>query len=658
MTTPRSFTIGQRVDLETGSFEVVGYAHGVFRLRSEGTGEYSLLQHLELARLLLPGRTLQTSVTQTTVAEMVEAVSPERGSIGPHLLELIDGTPPNGGAIREQYALTRPMSWRLECKRRELEELGIPMSTSTLKRRLARYRRFGMAGLADGRSTRPKSPLSGTDERVWSTMKELLPTYEGRSRVTYTGIRADLRLALAERYPNPADRPALPSESTVTRLIHRLSADQNPTTSARRRETDALVPRRTFRPRLVSAPGDECQIDTTVFDAFVIMPDGAIRRPHLTILLDKDTYSIIGHSFTDGPPRGYDHALLLANALVPRKVRPWDVLYSERHLDQMPWARYLSDEQRSTFDVHKPYIFPRRIVIDNGQDFRGEPFRMACARYGITVTQTPIQSPTSKAQVERNFETIKTMFAQFIPGFSGGSVDAKGVKAKKERLLHLHELDDLFDRWVSIVWQNRRHAGLQDDDNPGVHYTPNVKYMASVELTGHFFVALEPDDFIALMPRELRGVHTDGIHFRGRVYDSPHLLSSRRLRNIDGTPTRQWVHYDPTDRNYVWVKPAGATEWITCTWTALAGLSRPMHAGRSHLAGFYSFQQPGFTNEKADEILLELRTETLHLRTEREAADRKRRLAEGRDARRRELTNGTPDETRDDGDDYFDVGIV
>ncbi len=53
-----------------------------------------------------------------------------------------------------------------------------------------------------------------------------------------------------------------------------------------------------FRQWLTVAPGDECQMDGTVFDAFLRMPDGEVNRAHLTTHIDVRTRSIIGISFT------------------------------------------------------------------------------------------------------------------------------------------------------------------------------------------------------------------------------------------------------------------------------------------------------------------------------------------------------------------------
>ncbi len=77
----------------------------------------------------------------------------------------------------------------------------------------------------------------------------------GRSSPSYTRVRAELHKLLLTRYPDAEERPSLPSLSTVKRYVAALDGE-NPTTPARRRETNALAPSRHHKPRLVSAPGD------------------------------------------------------------------------------------------------------------------------------------------------------------------------------------------------------------------------------------------------------------------------------------------------------------------------------------------------------------------------------------------------------------------
>lgn len=611
MTIPRTVTIGDTLELEAGTFTIAGYGNGTFRLRDELTNQYELLHHTELGRLLPPGQAIDTTskaVAESTLSEAVAGLDEEARFLIQHLQELMDGSPAVGGVPREQYALGIPMGTRLLSKWKELTDGGYDISPATLKRRMQRYRKAGVESLVDGRSVRKQTALGRADEKVTLALAEVMASYVGLSSPSYTRVRAELRKLLLTQYPDPDDRPTLPSLSTVKRYVAALDGE-NPTAPARRRETNALAPSRQHKPRLVSAPGDECQIDTTVFDAFVRFPNGKVERPHLTILIDKRTRSIIAFNFTAGAPTGYDHAVLLANALVPRKLRSWHTYYDELSLPRMPWSEYLDEDQLKEYDTFRPYIFPRRIITDNGQDYKSTVFRLACDRYGIHLTESPLKTPTSKAHVERHFGTINTKFAQYLPGYVHSNVQSRGENAGKEEVLRLEEVSELFDRWLAVIWQNRKHDGLVDHLQPNLRHTPNTMFAASVELQGHFVVPCAEDDFIALMPSLERTIQNDGIELNGRMYDSPELAGMRGLRNPNGSKRKFAVHFDPADITRAWARTE--THWVMCTWVAKDGMSRPLERTMNEIAHRLTAANPGFKNDEADELMMRLRDELI-----------------------------------------------
>ncbi len=641
MRKPRTILIGQTIELTDGLYKLVGYEGVVYRLRHELTDETIVLHQSELFRLLAPGERLDAVEAEPEddskkkrkkkvlmpIAEALDHLDADTVALIPHLQELVDGTAPDGGELRAKYDPRLPMKGRLECKMKELDDLGMPMPYRTLQRRLQRYRDGGVAALGDKRThDRKEEVFSRADERVITTLRRVLKTYAGRSKTSYAVIRADLKLELEDEYPHPNDRPTLPSTSTVERYVKQLSGNQDPTTLAQLRNTAALVPKHTFRKREVTAPGDECQMDTTWFDAFVRMPDGSVIRPHLTTLMDKRTRSIIGFNFTDGAPVAEDHAWLIARTLVPHSLRPWSNQYAELELPEMPWAKLVEDQDHS-YDTFRPYIFPRRILVDNGQDYRGIVVHAACTRYGMHITETPPRTPTGKPHVERHFDTIKTMFTRHLPGYAGGSLAERGAKAEEEDVLELRTVIELFDRWVSIIWQNREHEGLTDPLEPTFVHSPNSMYAASIEYTGQFMLPLGEEDFIALMPRTDRTVQVDGILFGGRTYDSPHLAPLRLQKDADGHSIKVPVHYDRLDPSQVWVLSPTDGEWITCGWTDDAGLLRPNERAMLHDARTIGKTSKRFTNDEAHEFVARSRREAgaveKALRAEAAAAKKK-----------------------------------
>jgi len=630
----RTIAINQTLDLPDGTYRVAGWTGGCFKLRDELTGEASLLHHTELARLLPPGDELAvrgaTDSPIPTLAQELDALSDDDRVLIPHLQELIDGTPAVGTEPRPEYDLSIPKIRRRGAKLLELHRAGIPISERTLQRRLDAYQKHGAAGLRDRRQTRAEKPLSRLDSRVRPILIRLLNGYRGQTATSYTAIRAELNLALADEFPLAADRPPTPSLSSIERYVKQLCGDQNPTLPGRQRQSSALRPQRTFAPRFVLAPGDECQVDTTVFDAYVRMPDGEIARPHLTTLVDARTRTLVSFNFTSGAPSGDDHARLIARALVPAALRPWSRRYAEYGLPEMPWAAYMASREHD-FDTHRPYIVPRRILIDNAKDLRSEAVLSACRRYGMDLTEAPPKTPTTKAHVERMFRTISTMFARHLPGYVGGDTNVRGDKAEDAEPLELRTVVDLFDQWVATVWQNREHEGLTDPFEPSLTLTPNAMYAATLEHHGHFMLPLGEQDYIALMPYEKRTVQTDGIELYRRKYDSP-LLAPMRLQKDDrGGALKVHVHYDPSDITQVWVRSTEDDEWITCGWTEEAGLARPHERKVIAAANRFAKANRSFKNDEAHLLAVEMRNEAAQEQTDiAPPADKKPRAASSR----------------------------
>lgn len=603
----RSYALGDTITLVDGSYTFVGIAGTTLRLRNQLTDQSVVLTHLELARLLPAGQPFKTLKVKErqTFSEVMEKMSEEELALLPHIQELADGTPPNGGETRPEYRLELPVVWRCDKKEEELAKLGIVIPSSSIKRKLLKYRKVGAAALIDGRRLREEEEFARVDPRVVDELVEIIASYEGQSSPTYTRIAAELRQRLIRNY-DADDRPKAPSVRSVERYVKQRSRSKDPVKPGKRRETDSLVTNEHYQSRLASAPGDECQIDSTEFDAFVRLPDGRVKRPWLTVLLDKRTRSIVGFNFSEGQPNGLDHVRLLADALTPRPLRSWSHYYDQHKLPLMPWSKYYTADELKAFDAHRPYIVPRRILTDNGADFTGKVFKAAGDEYGIDITESPIKAPTAKAKVERHFGVINTLFAQYLPGYTQSNIQSRGKDVEKQEVLPLATVADLFERWVAIVWQNREHSGLVDLHHPKLRHTPNTMYAATVDLFGHFVVPVEDHDFISLMPYEPRAVLSDGIEINGRMYDSVHLGPMRNKKVRTGTTTRVNVHFDPGDPRQVWVRAENG-EWITCAWSEERGLSRPLIGAVQRALPDPDETGPTFTNETAADMMLELR---------------------------------------------------
>jgi putative transposase len=134
----------------------------------------------------------------------------------------------------------------------------------------------------------------------------------------------------------------------------------------------------------------------------------------------------------------------------------------------------------------------------------------------------------SKGTVETSFSAVGSLFAQYVAGYVGSSVERRGGKAEQDAVWSMLELQELLDEWLVAVWQNRPHDGLRHPLTPGKPLTPNEMYAALVETAGYVPVPLAADDYIELLPAVWRAVNAYGVKIRHRTYDCKALNPYRR----------------------------------------------------------------------------------------------------------------------------------
>lgn len=165
---------------------------------------------------------------------------------------------------------------------------------------------------------------------------------------------------------------------------------------------------------------------------------------------------------------------------------------------------------------------------------------------------------------------MATLFAQYVKGYVGRSVDRRGKNADADAAWSITGLQALLDEWIVAHWQNRPHDGLRHPVMPGKPLTPNEMYAALVEVAGYFPVPLSSEDYIELLPVTWRTINSYGIKISHRRYDAPALNPYRRQHSGVAAKQGRWeVHHDPYDVSRVWVRNHHDGGWITATWTHL-----------------------------------------------------------------------------------------
>src|SRR5450755_1772521 len=440
--------------------------------------------------------------------------------------------------------------------------------SGSLSQRMRRsYETSGLWGLVDARLTRPSSPTGKADEKVVDAVRQAVREQTDASTGTVDRVRRRTEQILAEAGTDPAD--VMPSRAGFYRLVKSVSQGKHTFGSARTRRSLAKQPDGPFGTVTAFRPGQWMQIDSSPLNIAVRLDNGLTDRAELTWIIDLATRSIPAAVLSPST-KSVDAALLLARCLTPEPMRPgWaDALRMSRSV--LPHRRLTGIDQRLADAAARPVIVPGTIVCDHGNVSTSQAFRNACRAMGINFQPAHKGSPWEKGTVETSFNAVDTLFAQYVAGYVGNSVENRGTNAEQAAAWSIVELQDLLDEWIVSSWQNRPHDGLRDPLASGTVLTPNEKYAALIEVAGYVPVPLSQDDYIELLTVEWRAINSYGIKIRHRKYDSKALRRYRREHSGVTAKKGLWeVHRDPYDVSRIWVRNHRDGGWIEATWTYL-----------------------------------------------------------------------------------------
>jgi hypothetical protein len=485
-----------------------------------------------------------------------------------HILEVLHGIDPTAGEDarpRPEYdPAHHSLTARERAKAAELTAAGYRVSVSTVGNFRRRYQAEGLLGLADRRPVRKRPRFGTVDDAVVEAMRQAIK--EGEDDSTRTGTYIIWRTG--EILKEAGEPVELPSQATLYRLLAKLSQGNPVSATARSRRSRAHGATAPFGQWTVFAPGEVVQIDSTPLDVLVRLDDGVVGKVELTGMIDVATRTVTAAVLRPST-KSVDASVLLARTVTPELMRRgWvDALRMSRSV--LPHRRLLDIDERLEHAAAKPVIVPEMIVCDHGKAFISRNFRASCRFLEIDFQPTHKAAPFQKGHVEKMLDSVGTLFAQFVAGYTGRSTDHRGRHLEKQPLWSLPELQELLDEWLVAKWQNREHDGLRDPLHPGRSFTPNEKYGALVEACGYVPVALRAEDYIELLPSTWRAVNDYGIRIKRRTYDGPGLI--RRQHSGVTEKKGLWeVHYDPYDISRIWVRNHhGQGEWIEATWKHL-----------------------------------------------------------------------------------------
>jgi putative transposase len=332
----------------------------------------------------------------------------------------------------------------------------------TLQRWLARYRQYGLVGLA-----RPKRRDRGKLRQVHPELQHLI---EGLALQTPPPSTA----AIYRRIQPIAHQQGwlLPSYRTVTSLVRKLNpalqllAHQG--TKAYQASFDLLYRRE------ATAPNEIWQADHTLLDIWLLHERGLPARPWLTVILDDYSRAVAGYYLTFQPPSAIQTALALRQAI-------WRKTESQWHVCGIPAVFY----------------------SDHASDFTSRHLEQVSADLKMQLVFSTPGQPRGRGRIERFFQTVNQLFLCELPGFA-----PEGAPPATPALT-LAAFEPLLRAFLLETYHQRTHSET--------HQTPQDRWEA-----GGFLPQLPESvdqlDLLLLTVAKPRRVQRDGIRFQGFRY--------------------------------------------------------------------------------------------------------------------------------------------
>lgn len=521
------------------------------------TGARRTLTHAELANMVPSTEQRSPRLLDHVPTHVLQAAN----IVATDLDEVLTGVGRNGKRWPEYDLETTSQEQRIARKLTEMERAGRGMARSTFFDKLGKYQRNGLVGLIDGRALREFPPLELVETAVVNHLIRAIDSQVDWSTGTIKRIIEQATASVEAAEPNVK----LPGRSTWYGLVALLGHGKHATGSRKTRKSLANRPKnRAMAKSEPLLPGSQVEVDTNTMDVEVRTPKGERKRVRLSLMMDVHTRTLMAYTFRLEGTKGVDHTLLLAQAVTPRANRPSRQQIRDLVRRKHPDLPLLSDNEYETHSAEHPYIFPTNITVDRGSDYITPTFRNAGAQMGCSVVLSAPYTPTSKPHIERQFNTINSMFVQHLDGYLGRSPEHKGKEVPLDQLLTLEALRELFEDWVISVWQNTPHSGLRDRLHPTRLLTPNQKADQAAMTVAQLRMPLSRDNYIHMLDSKFRTILATGVKVNNREYDSDELNMLRgRPSNFQRQKGKWEVKVDPYNHDAVWVIGAEG-ELIEC----------------------------------------------------------------------------------------------
>ncbi len=285
--------------------------------------------------------------------------------------------------------------------------------------------------------------------------------------------------------------------------------------------------RQKWRPRTgglcVGKHLDLIQIDHTRADVMVLSEDrcAVLGRPWITLAIDVATRCVLGMYISMDAPSSVSVSLCIEHSALPKP---------ENAGDPGVWPMYGK---------------PKKLLVDNGKDFRSLALERGCDEHQIELAWRPVRTPHYGGHIERLIGTLMKI-AHLLPGTTFSNIRERGsYDSEAKATLTLDEFRQWMTQKICRFYHQRIHRTL---GLPPIVAWERSLTDAAGNLSSPPLVARPMEFRMDFLPFEMRLVRRTGIELRGSRYWHHDLAT---MLNSDG-PVR--VRYDPRDPRSVWVR--------------------------------------------------------------------------------------------------------
>ena len=470
-----------------------------------------------------------------------------------------------------------PMMKRYAAKAAELGK-----GKRTVQRWVRLYRASGQAGLVDKRDVR-RDGHQRDDNRFDETMLEIMVESTNESKPS--GMKVIMQAGARATVRHGEGAVWIPARATAYRDLAKLEKKHPLLRLPTKRNRDiAGRPQTAYGKLRATRPGEYLYMDCNRLDVFAFDP--LTRKPvtcKLTAALDGYSRCLTGLRLTPVGVKSFDVASVLFETLRPPPAKPWwpeDAVWPEMG---MPRSVFVEHEawEKSTNSASGPSLVPETVVIDHEKIFLSDHVDSVCQRLGISVQPARLDTARDKGPLERFFLTLRHDLLQFLPGYKGNDLTARGVAPEDDAVFFIDQLEELIRDWVATVYHRTTHDGLCEPGLDTLELSPAAMFERGVACAGYIEVPRDPDLAFEFLQVVNRTIQPAGVVWKNRLYnDCEHNVLREHAREhspYGSACDDKWpIAVNPDDITKVYFRHANTLEWHTLPWEHAPLLRMPM----------------------------------------------------------------------------------